>query len=61
MKVLCLVSVGAYGVFYTVMSAFLSVDGAWNPLGLLYLIPAAAAVITTLILTRRRPEPRAEG
>ena len=60
-KVLCLVSVGANGVYYAVLSAFLSEDAGWNPLGLLYLIPAAGAVITTLILTHRRPEPRIEG
>lgn len=59
-KILCLLSVGAYGVFYTGMSTFLSEKVNWNPLGLLYLIPAAGAVITTLILTRRRPEPRIE-
>ena len=60
-KILCLVSVGLYGVFYTVMSVFLSEDANGNPLGLLYLIPAVGAVITTLILTRRQPEPRLEG
>lgn len=60
-KILCLVSVGCFGVFYTVMSAFLSEDGNWNPLSLLYLIPAAGAVITTLLLTRRRSELRIEG
>lgn len=59
-KILCLASVGVYGVYYTVMSVFLSGDADWNPLGLLYLIPAAGAVITTLILTRRLPEPRIE-
>ena len=59
-KILCLVSVGAFGVYYAVMSVFLSGSGSRNYWGLLYLLPAAGAIVTTLLLTRRRREPRNE-
>ena len=57
-KIVCLVSVAGYGVFYAVSGVFLYGSYNLKPLGLLYLIPAAGAVITVLILTRRQREPR---
>ena len=59
-KIVCLVSVVGYGVFYAVSGVFLYGSYNRNYWGLLYLLPAAGAIVTTLLLTRRRREPRNE-